>query len=75
MQIVSTPTLSTRKQLCKVIFYSTPEGNLVAVLGNTHVQVTPEEATQCFHNLLESTKLYRMLLPSAPHSHNGAVHS
>ena len=77
MQIVPAPTTVTRRQLCKTVFYATPEGQLVAVLGNTHVLVSPEEATACFQRLLDSTALYRQLI--APEritcdlvaSHNG----
>jgi len=70
----------TRKQLCKVTFYSTPEGALIAVLGNSHMAVSPEEATACFQRLLEGAALYRQLL--APEritgdlvaSQNGVTH-
>ncbi len=40
MQIAPAPTAVTRRQLCKTIFYATPEGQLVAVLGNTHMIVS-----------------------------------
>lgn len=63
----------TRKQICKTIFYATLEGQLVAVLDNTHMIVSPEEATACFQRLLDSTALYRQLLAPA-HSHNGVAH-
>ncbi|MEO8970068.1 MAG: hypothetical protein ABI406_00535 [Ktedonobacteraceae bacterium] len=77
MQIVPTSSSLTRKQICKTIFYATPEGQLVAVPGNTHMIVSPEEVTVCFQRLLDSTALYRQLL--APEcitgdlvaSHNG----
>ncbi len=79
MQIALAPTAVTRRQLCKTIFYATPEGQLVAVLGNTHMLVSPEEAMQCFQRLLDSTALYRQLI--APEritgdlvaSHNGTA--
>lgn len=67
MQIAPTPTALTRKQLCKTIFYATPDGQLVAVLGNAHMIVSPEEAEACFQRLLDSTALYRQLLtPDLP---------
>ncbi len=62
MQIAAASSSLTRKQICKTIFYATPEGQLVAVLGNTHMIVSPEEATACFQRLLDSTALYRQLL-------------
>ena len=62
MQIASAPNTVTRRQLCKTIFYATPEGQLVAVLGNAHMLVSPEEATACFQRLLDSTALYRQLI-------------
>jgi GH24 family phage-related lysozyme (muramidase) len=79
MQQAPTATLLTRKQICKTIFYTTPDGQLMVVPGNTHLIVSPEEATACFQRLLDSTALYRQLL--APEritgdlvaSHNGTV--
>lgn len=79
MLIAPAPTTVARRQLCKTIFYTTPEGQLVAVLGNTHMLVSPEEATACFQRLLDSTALYRQLI--APDripddlvtSHNGTA--
>jgi hypothetical protein len=62
MQIAPASTTVTRRQLCKTIFYATPEGQLVAVLDNTHMIVSPEEATACFQRLLDSTALYRQLI-------------
>jgi hypothetical protein len=62
MQIAPTPTTVTRRQLCKTIFYATPEGQLVAVLGNAHMLVSPEEATACFQRILDSTALYQQLI-------------
>ena len=73
MQLAPAPATITRRQICKVFFYSTPDGELVAVLGNTHMIVTPEEATQCFQRLLDSAQLYRMLLAPAAHSQNGVA--
>lgn len=62
MQLAPTSSSFTRKQICKTIFYVTPEGQLVAVLGNTHMLVSPEEATACFQRLLDSTALYCQLI-------------
>ena len=62
MQIAPAPTSLTSKQLCKTIFYMTPGGELIAVLGNAHMIVSPEEATACFQRLLDSTALYRQLI-------------
>ena len=70
MQIAPASKTIVRQQLCKTIFYATPGGQLVAVLGNTHMIVSPEEAAQCFQRLLDSTALYRQLLTPS-HSHNG----
>jgi hypothetical protein len=66
MQIAPAPTTVTRRQLCKTIFYATPEGQLVAVLGNTHMLVSPAEATACFQRLLDSTALYQQLIAPEP---------
>jgi len=77
MQIAPATSALTRKQICKTIFYATPEGQLVAVLGNTHMLVSLEEATACFQRLLDSTALYRQLLTpdrvtgDLVNSHNG----
>lgn len=57
MQIAPVPTTVTRRQLCKTIFYMTPGGELIAVLGNAHMIVSPEEAIACFQRLLDSTGL------------------
>lgn len=73
MKLAPAPTALTRKQICKTIFYATPDGQLVAVLGNTHMIVSPEEATECFQRLLESTALYRMLLTPAPEPTTGGL--
>ena len=79
MLVAPTSSSLTRKQICKTIFYAAPEGQLVAVLGNTHMLVSPEEAAACFQRLLDSTALYRQLI--APEritgdlvaSHNGTA--
>ena len=78
MQIAPAPTSLIREQLCKTVFYATPEGQLVAVIGNTHMLVSPEEATACFQRLLDSTFLYRQLIPERitgglVASHNGTA--
>lgn len=73
MQLAPAPTTIIRRQICKTIFYATPEGQLVAVLGNTHMIVTPDEAAECFQRLLDSTALYRQLLTPAEPTTGGLV--
>ena len=57
MQIAPVHTTVTHRQLYKTIFYITPGGELIAVLGNIHMMISPEEATACFFSAFWTARL------------------